>query len=236
MSTVPETLGTSVALGFWTTHAPAMDALHKLYCSGDGDVEPVEGVDRDIAALWGGERQGDIVAVIEHAEADSRRFLKAARSLAMAELGRVGSPLAMTIRGTRDPWTAVALMTPTPPHRHDEPFEISLSIESSPESEVTLYVSVWRKGGKRMGSAMAGILRDAYHGVAQWEAWYTGSAVIGAIPLRDCLARGSDLLDFDTLAGRLSHVLGRQDNGVLERLVALGREPGRAGAEDRAAQ
>jgi hypothetical protein len=224
MSTIPETLGSSVALGFWTTHAAAMDALHELYCTGEGDVETVEGVDRDVASLWTGGHRGDIVAVIEYAQADSRHFLKHARSLAMAEFGRVGSPVAMTIRATRDPWTAVTLMTPTPPHSKDEPFEVSLSIESSPESEVTLYASVWRKGGKRMGSAMAGILRDAYHGVAQWEAWYPGSAVIGAIPLRECMVKGSDLVDFDVLAARLSLVLGKQDNSVLERLVEVGRE------------
>lgn len=154
----------------------------------------------------------------------------------MAELGRAGSPLAMTIKGTRDPWTAVAYMAPTPAYSADEPFEISLSIESSPESEVTLYVSVWRKGGKRMGSAMAGVLRDAYHGVAQWEAWYSGSAVIGAIPLRECLDKAGNVLEFDALADRLSQVLVRQDNGVLERLVALGRESGDVAVEERVAR
>jgi hypothetical protein len=224
MSNPTNALGLSLALGFWTQHAPAMDALYELYLADDSDTESVEDIDRDIAIIWAGERHADIVAVIEHAEADAQRFFGRAKELVVAELGRKDSPVSLKMRNVRDSWKVVAMMTPRVPHSHDESFEVSISIESSTESKVLLYVSVWRKGGKRMGSAMAGVLRDAYHGVAKGEDWHAGSAVIGAIPLTDCLVKDSGSVDLDALAERLSAVFERQDNVVLQRLVDLGRE------------
>lgn len=58
-------------------------------------------------------------------------------------------------------------------------------------------------------SPMVGVLRDAYHGVAKGEDWHPGPAVIGAIPLTDCLVKDSGSVDLDALAERLSVVFER---------------------------
>jgi hypothetical protein len=225
MPNPPEPLGLSLALGFWANHTAAMDALYDLFISGDADPAPDEEVDPDLLLLWKGSRQSDIKAVIEHAQTDARRFLKEAKVLLVSELGRVGSPVDIVPKATRDAWTARADLTPKTKDTRDDAFQLTLSIDSSPDSKLTLYVSIWRKGGKAMGAAMTGVLRDAYHGISRHdEAWYPGSAVIGAIPFLECMNGQTGSLDLDALLARLSSVLQKQDIPVLARLVDVGRE------------
>jgi hypothetical protein len=225
MSNPPDTLGLSFALGFWANHTAAMDALYDLFTSGDAGQALDEEVDPDLLLLWNGSRRSDIKAVIEHALTDARRFLKEAKVLLVSELGRAGSPVDIVPKATRDAGTARADMTPKTKDSRDDAFQLTLSIESSPDSKLTLYVSVWRKGGKAMGAAMTGVLRDAYHGISRHdEAWYPGSAVIGAITLLECTNGQTGSLDLDALLARLSLVLQKQDNHVLARLVDVGRE------------
>ena len=225
MPNTPDALGLSPALGFWAAHAAAMDALYDLFIAGDSGLALEDNVDSHLLSLWNGPKQADIRAVIEHAQSDARRFLKEATALLVSEFGRTDSPLKVSPKSTRDPWTGRADATPKGEDSRDKPFQITVSIECSPDSKAMLYVSVWRKGGKPMGAAMTSVLRDAYHGVSRPdELWYPASAVIGEISFLECINELTGSLDLDALFACLESVLKKQDNQVLARLVEVGRE------------
>jgi len=226
MSTSTDQFGRSLALGFWATHAQAMEALYELSKARKPIKLAGSEIDASVLALWNGPRRADIEAVIQIAEADGRAFLTRAMAMCVSELTRKGAPF--LVSDVKPPkkgsWTISAKMHSLPRRSSQPPMTLSLWLYDDPDSRVVLYADICVEDDAAAASEMARTLQGAYNAASRpHEEWDAGSAVFVELPLLDYVDAVDGAVDFEWLAGGLLDRLQAQDNAVLQELATITR-------------
>lgn len=207
-------LGKSAALGFWTAHTPAMDALYDWLETTKRGAAVESELPAGLLEVWES-RSESIGLVIDAAEKDAKKLLTAVGQDFDAEFARGGSPFRAGFRSTRDPWVLRRIIEPRRGKLPKGPIYFTASIEEGVGEELFIYTNLWSKGGRVAGELFMRELREVDDGtIHSYEDWATGVGVLGRHRLAECMLVGE--IDLDQLREVVRKDFAKQENSLLD--------------------
>lgn len=218
-------LGQSIALGFWSRHVESVDALYEVYAESDVFEVAIKGLPSSLSEICSDEKtRAQLINIFDTAENDCDHFLRSATAQVQAVFSGnnrlkfeskriVGWKKNFNVKLKRD--------------RSDKPIEIGCYFWTAATLGMTLYLTLWTKGGKAAAERNANIIlencgRKPMKGSDDKNDfdWDNGVIILGKVPLIDHISEQSPFsLDLDGVSDSLMKQLPEKLPDALVRIL-----------------